>query len=767
MWLKWLPWRYIIRSAARRHGFVDPLAVLARLSRFGEPSEVVVPMELLRAGATFHARGLMNASVIQHNLDWVWPFWVERQFNPQDEAFVPRAFSITHVNLTHRNWTAVGVPDVDLYPVVDPCGLLTPHWDGWSIDGWILPGDGAPLLPSRSSEVHQRLEPPSPQNGLTVVTEVEDGPVRLFSEADVITDGAEPICRQRWVATSRVAGWFAISLRPYNPEGVSFVYQIELGEDATAWTVDGVSRVWFSRPADRHLASDYRNGDVYQRAPDGDRQQSVGCPVGMATAAALYRLEPRSPLRLELRIPLTRQGLGGGTSKPAVVTTRPASSASIGGGPSAWHDALARQAKLDIPDRRHQFLYDAALRQLVLLTPGHVFPGPFTYKRFWVRDAAFILHALLCAGFLDRVERTLPQLLATQRGSGYFHSQEGEWDANGEALWTLFRFCKLTGQSPPDHWRRALVRGGRWIAKKRVKGTDAPHDGLLPAGFSAEHLGPNDYYYFDDFWSIAGLRGAAALLDVLDEKDVAEEFRHVADDLVAAVRRSLQVTAAERLRPGIPASPYRRMDAGAIGSLAGGYPLQLLEAEDRQLQDTAAFLREQCFVNGAFFQDMIHSGINVYLTLHVAQVLLRAGIPDWFEMVDAVARLASPTGQWPEAIHPRTKGGCMGDGQHMWAAAEWVMAMRNAFVREEQDRLILASGIPRRWLQSGKPMSFGPAPTPWGDVHVSVESTPQGINVQWKGQWRTDPPPVEIRLHGFQPIQEAGSGSAKLQQIDG
>ena len=61
----------------------------------------------------------------------------------------------------------------------------------------------------------------------------------------------------------------------------------------------------------------------------------------------------------------------------------------------------------------------------------------------------------------------------------------------------------------------------------------------------------------------------------------------------------------------------------------------------------------------------------------------------------SVARLASPTGQWPEAIHPQSGGGCMGDGQHGWAAAEWVMMMRNCFVREEGDRLIIGSGIVR------------------------------------------------------------------------
>src|SRR5262249_45286970 len=111
MWSRWFPWRFLVSRLARSRGFVDPLVLLSRLHRFAQPAEVTEPIELLRAGVLFHARGLINTRTIQHNLDWVWPLWVERQFNPRDVAFVPRAFSITHVNLTHRNWTAVGLPD--------------------------------------------------------------------------------------------------------------------------------------------------------------------------------------------------------------------------------------------------------------------------------------------------------------------------------------------------------------------------------------------------------------------------------------------------------------------------------------------------------------------------------------------------------------------------------------------------------------------------------------------------------------------------------
>jgi hypothetical protein len=202
------------------------------------------------------------------------------------------------------------------------------------------------------------------------------------------------------------------------------------------------------------------------------------------------------------------------------------------------------------------------------------------------------------------------------------------------------------------------------------------------------------------------------------------------------------------------------MDAGAVGSLAGGYPLQVLAEDDPRLLDTAAFLLEHCFVRGGFFQDMIHSGINAYLTLHVAQVLLRAGDEQWFEPVAAVARLASPTGQWPEAVHPRTGGGCMGDGQHAWAAAEWVMAMRNAFVRDEPDRLILASGLPQAWLVPGERLSFGPAPTPWGKVTVEVEPSAAQIAVKWQGDWHAEAPPLEVRLPGYEAAHVSGHEGA-------
>jgi len=164
---------------------------------------------------------------------------------------------------------------------------------------------------------------------------------------------------------------------------------------------------------------------------------------------------------------------------------------------------------------------------------------------------------------------------------------------------------------------------------------------------------------------------------------------------------------------------------------------------------------EYCFHEGAFFQDMIHSGINIYLTLDIAQTLLRNKDDRYRMLIRTVANLATTTGQWPEAIHPLTRGGCMGDGQHGWAAAEWAMMIRNLFVREEGDTLVLGSGIWPEWVENGGPVGFGPTRTPFGPVEVRFsKSDPEAVFeiTADLSQARTPPSDIVIDVPGYQKI---------------
>lgn len=749
---RFLPWKMIVRKAARAYGIADPSLWLARIRQFSQPSEVQEPIELLRAGIHFHARGLINTKAIQHNLDWVWPYWVERQFDPADESFLPRAFSFSHINLTHRNWTAVGLPELSLYPIVDPRGLVTPLHDGWSLDFWLSDADGNQLVPSRVSD--ERCDQ-SMVNGhkLAVKTSTWKSDLQLQTVTEVVVEDGQPVLKISVTANVDGGGNLAVGIRPYNPEGVQFIDTLESLPDAKGWLVNGSTKVLTDRSADRLLTSHYDEGDVVPQINadiSANRQQATAsetCDQGMATAASVFHFNDNE-LQLTVRVPLQEELKAQGRPdlfQPSVT----------------WGDVHADVATLSVPDFNIQNLYDAAVKSLVILSVDDIVPGPYTYRRFWFRDACLMMNPLMAIGLVDRCERMLQKFPERQQRNGYFRSQEGEWDSNGQVLWVLNRFRRITHKPLSTPLMKTLGKAVQWIDEKRVSADeDVRHAGLLPAGFSAEHLGPNDYYYWDDFWAEAGARAAAEIWRSSGDEAKALKASALADNLHTAIDRSLYDLPESKTLGGIPASPYRRLDAGAIGSLVADYPLQLTAPNDERITATVEAILKNHFYRGGFFQDMIHSGINAYLTLDVAQTLLRNGDERYRDLINAVADLASPTGQWPEAIHPRTLGGCMGDGQHGWAAGEWVMMIRNCFVREEHDRLIIGSGLFREWFQQDADIAFGPTHTPWGKLSVRVVTPESNPMVIIDGHWHAETPRVDIRIPGFQPIANANISSA-------
>ncbi|MGK0186430.1 MAG: hypothetical protein ACI9R3_002213 [Verrucomicrobiales bacterium] len=657
-------------------------------------------------------------------------------------AFVPRAFSLTHINLTHRNWTAVGFPDIDALPLVDPRGLVTPHYDGWSIDAWIVPEEGQPLFPSRAEE-NQCVQKLLLEDGLVASTRVARDSLELESEVWVDGDGT---CRIKYRATSPHAANLVVTLRPYNPEGIFFLHSVSLDKARTTWSTDENRKVSFSAPPHTNHISNYERGDIAIHLGDLTDEHHGKCKVGMTTAAALFAIPSHEPLELEVTVPLE-------TKNAAPI--------------SGWDGALSSAAKLRVPDQRLQRLYNEALRTVVLCSPDDAFPGTFTYKRFWFRDAAYMVFALLQAGLIDRAERAVGNFFKRQKHNGYFHSQDGEWDSNGQALWTMEKLCQFKGCAPPKEWIDAITSGVGWIKSKRIRNADGkPHQGLLPAGFSAEHLGANDFYYWDDFWSVSGLESASRMLEALGRSGESAACSAEAEDLTAAIQRSL-VHAYGRLRNrSMPAAPGRRMDAGSIGSIVSGYPLQIDAPDCPELLNTVEFLLQNCWHEGAFFQDMVHSGVNPYLTLHLAQILMRAGDLRYAELRDAVANLATSTGQWPEAIHPRTGGGCMGDGQHAWAAAEWISMMRHSFVREEGDDLVLGAGIDEKWFASGETFGISNAPTTFGRIDLCFEPSGDSYRVRWHGNWHREPASLSLEIPSLPPLKlNEPIGDLELKQI--
>ena len=92
----------------------------------------------------------------------------------------------------------------------------------------------------------------------------------------------------------------------------------------------------------------------------------------------------------------------------------------------------------------------------------------------------------------------------------------------------------------------------------------------------------------------------------------------------------------------------------------------------------------------------------------------------------------------------------MGDGQHGWAAAEWIQMIRNLFVREEGSRLIVGSGIFSEWIEKRQPIRFGPTLTPDGPLSIRMEKEKKGrLAVMLEADKENVSPGAEICVPGY------------------
>ena len=90
-----------------------PAHAIRHLQIAGQLSDVDgsgFPAELFQLSAPMITRGLLNFALLQMRKDWLYPFWVHQQLDPNSKSFVARSQNPLLLNITHRNWTMLGSP---------------------------------------------------------------------------------------------------------------------------------------------------------------------------------------------------------------------------------------------------------------------------------------------------------------------------------------------------------------------------------------------------------------------------------------------------------------------------------------------------------------------------------------------------------------------------------------------------------------------------------------------------------------------------------
>lgn len=216
----------------------------------------------------------------------------------------------------------------------------------------------------------------------------------MVQRAEVHPRSTGPLLHIEVDADARQGGFLFCVLRPYNPEGVQFIEGIDFEPEKNQVTVNQTNPFLLAETPEKYIFSDYRSGDVVHRLGESAGHQSIRCDIGMATAAFGYKIPPGIQKKIEINVPLPYSNVAQQVDRHPVA--------------NSWCDTLKGTARLELPDKQIQHLFDIAKTTLVLLsTKQEIVPGPFTYRRFWFRDACLMLHALMNIGLMERCKSIL------------------------------------------------------------------------------------------------------------------------------------------------------------------------------------------------------------------------------------------------------------------------------------------------------------------------------------------------------------------------
>jgi hypothetical protein len=716
------------------------------------------PKELFQLSAPLVVQGLLNYATLQMNRDWIYPYWVHRQLDPNDVSFIPRSQNPLLLNITHRNWTALGSPHGFHEAIIDPRGLATPLPREWSLDVWGTTGNQL-IVPSLSSNVNQQLDVTAPR--LMSVTKTEHVELSVEHFVDATNRGVDILFQRagiKNVSPSQISGFLCVAIRPFNPEGVAPVHSIEFRQRRFAY-VDKILGVAFAKPPDWIMFSNAAKGDTAAmlRSLDGknpaELTESIECRRGLANALAGYRFElgPQEQFFVDCSVALGSEKKL--RNRAAKQTWRVSFEQRKIRHASHWAKELAHSSQFEFADRILQDIFDASrLTLLQLHDNDFISPGPFLYHHFWYRDAVPMVRALDVLGFPKRAQDVIDAFPKRQKADGFFSGPEGEWDSNGAVLWLIYRHYLLTRSTAwLQSWYPRLLKGAGWIAMMRRKTFEdkGSISGLMPASLSAEHLGTVDQYFWDSFWSLAGLRSFSAIARVLRKEKDLSRFLLEQNSLDSSIRSSVNSIADRLGCQIIPATPTRDFDESAIGSIASMYPLQIL-TDVPHPGNTVRELDRRFMDSRGFYHPIIHSGYNPYLTLQLAHsYLFMNDILRAWEVAETIFRQTPSPYSLPEAIHPRTGGGSMGDGHHGWAAAEIILFVRDCLVQESEGRLIVFGGANNRLVSKGKTTRLVNVPTDFGPISVELEFESEErcvVQIQNKFFSEIRPDSIEIML---------------------
>jgi hypothetical protein len=677
----------------------------------------------------------------------------------------PAGYYPKWLNRQQAYWTVVGIDGDDKECLLCEDGTIEPYSGSYSFMPYLY--DGSELITSCNSKVTQSLE-----KGYLPLPEVEwerNGLVftqRLFASGERGSSAAYIWYTIENRAKEKFSGKFFLTVRPFqvNPPwqhgGLSEIRSVSFEGGAPAVVrINGVPALISVSKPDNFGAARYKGDDITDYIEKGSvpSSRAVDDPDKYASGALEYSLDLSAGKKADLFFAIPLHGNVGGL---------PAADSQARGYFNGLLEQQKKywQAKLDAVDIE---VPDAEIIDAMKSNLGYILinkdilklqPGSRNYKKAWMRDGALISAALLRMGYKGDVKEFLDWIAQRQYGNGMvpFILEEGgmpgwcrdwkEYDSQGEFIFSIYDYYRFTNDREflENKWPNIMkaleylvdLRKQR-LADYYCKGADNVRIfcGILPESNSHEGYFPAMHSYWDDFWALKGWEDAGSIARILGKEDAAEWINSEKASFRKSVYESIDLAMKVKGIDFIPGCADKG-DFDATSTAIAVFPCSQLEYLPRpQLDNTFdKYFKESLDPRSG---EGWKGGFTPYEVRSISALILMGKREQAFRMLEYFQTVKRPRewNHWAEVVfsgyrHPQY----IGDMPHTWIGAEYICAVRNMFVYEDGDKLIIGAGIPKEWAESGKEIKAQGLPTYYGDVSFSLKPHTKGLKLEVRGK---------------------------------
>jgi hypothetical protein len=669
-------------------------------------------------------------------------------------------------------WTITGTADGTAESLLAEDGTVELYPRAWSLMPYLLVGGR--LISARDVELSQSLA-----DGYLPIPSVEWKTGSLVFRQTLFTwgEGGRDISYALYTienqGTGKQAGALFLTLRPFQVTppwqgdgGMTDIFSVRTryGADHSSVLVNETQLLYCVTAPDAAGAVSFQGGDVLDYIPKGNVPPLVTAfdPWGGATAALRYdfALAPGEKAEYLLAAPLT----GG---YPAATPTAAEVHEALSKTRSFWEKELNR-VRIELPDPYPFNVLRANLAYLLINRDGPALQaGSRNYERSWIRDGSLMGIALLRTGHPEEAAAYIRWIADHQLLSGdvpcMINADGSQWDW-GKTLLEYDgqgAFVTLVAEYDAYTKDRVLVndvftnvtRALEFLDSLRKKrltdefraATDerARFYGILPLSVSHEgYTAPGKHSYWDDFWALGGWREGQSLAKLVGRDDLVPwmsgEESGLRSNLLVSIRKTQEAKGISTI-PGCAELGERDATSTTIAL----WPTEeYLHLPREQVVETLDGYYRHTFLPRLKPDKDPHGKALPYEMRNVTAALILGQKQRAWEMFDYFLQCTRPHAwcEWGEVIYVDYRNpDYIGDMPHSWGGADYIHALRTAFLLESEDSLKLGLGIREEWLPDGGKIAISDAPTHYGNISYAVARNGSNLRVQVEGRGKAPP----------------------------